>query len=48
VKIKKFSKNEDYVYHLVALADIVTSIEKLSEYFSTNVTGNLMFCSHWF
>jgi UDP-glucose 4-epimerase len=38
-KIKKFFKNIDNVYHLAALADIVPSIEKPSEYFSTNVIG---------
>jgi UDP-glucose 4-epimerase len=38
-KIIKFFKNVDNVYHLAALADIVPSIEKPDEYFSTNVTG---------
>jgi len=38
-KILKFFKNIDNVYHLAALADIVPSIEKPDEYYSTNVTG---------
>ena len=38
-KILNFFKNIDNVYHLAALADIVPSIEKPDEYYSTNVTG---------
>ena len=37
--LKKHFKNIDIVFHLAALADIVPSIEKPQEYFSTNVTG---------
>ena len=37
--LKKYFKNIDIVFHLAALADIVPSIEKPQEYFSTNVTG---------
>ena len=37
--IKKLFRKADNVFHLAALADIVPSIEKPDEYYSTNVTG---------
>tara|TARA_A100001015_G_scaffold132735_1_gene147266 strand:+ start:591 stop:1568 length:978 start_codon:yes stop_codon:yes gene_type:complete len=37
----KAFKNIDWVVHLAALADIVPSIEKPSDYFEANVTGTL-------
>ena len=37
--IKKIFRKADNVFHLAALADIVPSIEKPDEYYSTNVTG---------
>jgi UDP-glucose 4-epimerase len=40
-KIVNFFKNVDNVFHLAALADIVPSIEKPNDYFSTNVSGTL-------
>ena len=39
--IIKYFNNVDNVFHLAALADIVPSIEKPEEYYSTNVTGTL-------
>jgi len=38
--IKEF-KNQDYVFHLAALADIVPSIDNPEKYFHANVTGTL-------
>ena len=38
-KIQKKFKNIDNVFHLAALSDIVPSIEKPDEYFTTNVDG---------
>lgn len=40
-KIVNCFKNVDNVFHLAALADIVPSIEKPNDYFSTNVSGTL-------
>jgi UDP-glucose 4-epimerase len=40
-KIVNYFKNVDNVFHLAALADIVPSIEKPNDYFSTNVSGTL-------
>ena len=37
--IKNLFKNVDNVFHLAALADIVPSIERPDEYFTTNVDG---------
>ena len=37
--INEYFHNIDIVFHLAALADIVPSIEKPDEYYSTNVTG---------
>ena len=37
--IKSLFKNDDCVFHLAALADIVPSIENPDEYYNTNVTG---------
>lgn len=34
-------KNQDYVFHLAAIADIVPSIDNPVKYFQTNVTGTL-------
>jgi len=39
--IIKYFNNVDNVFHLAALADIVPSIERPDEYYSTNVTGTL-------
>ena len=38
-KIVNYFKKTDNVFHLAALADIVPSIEKPNDYFSTNVSG---------
>jgi UDP-glucose 4-epimerase len=38
-KIKNLFKDVDCVFHLAALADIVPSIDKPDDYYSTNVTG---------
>jgi UDP-glucose 4-epimerase len=38
-KIINYFKNIDNVFHLAALADIVPSIEKPNDYYSTNVSG---------
>lgn len=40
-KIVNYFKNVDNVFHLAALADIVPSIEKPNDYYSTNVSGTL-------
>ena len=47
-KIQKKFKNIDNVFHLAALSDIVPSIEKPDEYFTTNVDGtfNVLKASH--
>lgn len=37
----KHFKNKDVIYHLAALSDIVPSVEKPNEYFSSNVIGTL-------
>ena len=37
----KYFKNIDVVFHLAALADIVPSIQKPSDYFNSNVNGTL-------
>jgi len=39
--IEKYFLNVKIVFHLAALADIVPSIDKPSEYFNSNVTGTL-------
>lgn len=39
LKIEKYIKNIDYVYHLAALADIVPSIKYPEKYFKSNVIG---------
>jgi len=39
--IDQFFHDQDFVYHLAGLADIVPSIERPEEYFSTNVEGTL-------
>ena len=39
LKIKKYFKNVDWVFHLAARADIVPSIEKPKKYFEANVIG---------
>ena len=37
--IKKYFFDKQYVFHLAALADIVPSIERPDDYYTTNVTG---------
>lgn len=46
-EIKDVFKNVDYVFHMAALADIVPSIQKPWEYYSTNVLGtyNVVECA---
>lgn len=45
--IKPIFENVDYVFHLAALADIVPSIQKPEEYYSSNVLGtyNVLECA---
>ncbi len=45
--IEKYFVDVDYVYHIAALADIVPSIQKPEEYYSTNVLGtfNVVQCA---
>lgn len=38
---QKKLNNQDYIFHLAALADIVPSIEKARPYYNSNVTGTL-------
>ena len=38
-KISKYFKDVDWVFHLAALADIVPSIQRPSDYFKSNVDG---------
>ena len=38
-KLQTHFSNIDWVFHLAALADVVPSIDKPEDYFSTNVTG---------
>lgn len=46
-EIKEVFKDVDYVFHMAALADIVLSIQKPWEYYSTNVLGtyNVIECA---
>lgn len=46
-EIKEVFKDVDYVFHMAALADIVPSIQKPWEYYSTNVLGtyNVIECA---
>lgn len=46
-EIKDVFENVDYVFHMAALADIVPSIQKPWEYYSTNVLGtyNVVECA---
>ena len=39
IKLDKYFKNVDYVFHLAGLADIVPSIENPEKYFKSNVVG---------
>ena len=39
--LDKIIKNNDYIFHLAGLADIVPSIEKPESYFQSNVTSTL-------
>ncbi len=41
IKLEKYFKEVDVVFHMAALADIVPSINNPKLYFSTNVTGTL-------
>jgi UDP-glucose 4-epimerase len=45
--IEPYFQHIDWVFHLAGMADIVPSIEKPEDYFSTNVTGtiNVLECS---
>lgn len=43
-KIQPFFDGVDYVFHLAALADIVPSIQKPYEYYSSNVLGTYNVC----
>lgn len=38
--VKEF-KNQDYIFHLAALADIVPSIDNPKKYYNANITGTL-------